>query len=278
MICHIVHICATFLHGVPANAWQDCWHMKITWSTWCKGVCWPCYRSNLFSSTSCRWLRKIWPLNALSLSWIQAWFLDFTINKDSLTLESEIVVLKDINKCYICDFKATSKAGLKSHITKKHKDVSQPAPEKERDQNLSNSLDTSLPHVEREEPVTDLFLEVVKGKSIQCEWVFCSHVANSTNDMMEHISATHTITFSFVFPDSSKTLECEDCGIEFFMDHGYAMHSYTDHRLSFNCDHCLVILPEDEQEFMKIHMELSTAPCNGDSNCGCTLRWKGMFV
>ena len=63
---------------------------------------------------------------------------------------------------------ATSKAGLKSHITKKHKDVSQPAPEKERDQNLSNSLDTSLPHVEREEPVTDLFLEVVKGKSIQC--------------------------------------------------------------------------------------------------------------
>ena len=188
------------------------------------------------------------------------------------TLESEIVVLKDINKCDICDFKATSKAGLKSHITKKHKDVSQPAPEKERDQNLSNSLDISLPHVEREEPVTDLVLEAVKGKSIQCEWVFCSHVANSTDDMIEHVSATHTITSSFVFPDSSKTLDCEDCGIGFFMDHAYAMHSYTDHKLSFNCDHCLEILPGDEQEFMKIHMELCTAPCNGDPNCGCTLR------
>ena len=188
------------------------------------------------------------------------------------TLESEIAVLKDVNKCDVCDFKATSKAGLKSHMTKKHKHVSQPALEKERDQNLSNSLDISLPVVEREEPVTDLFSQVVKGKSIQCDRVFCSHVANSTDDMLEHINATHTITSSFVFPDSSKTLDCEDCGIEFFMDHAYAMHSYTNHKLSFNCDHCLKILPGDEQEFMKIHMELCTAPCNGDPNCGCTLR------
>ena len=169
MICHIVHICATFLHCLPANAWQGCWQMKMTWSTLCKGVCWPCYRSKLFSSTCCPWLQKIWPLNdiippALSLSQIQAWLLDFTIDKDSLALEREIVVLKDINKCYICDFKATSKAGLKLHITKKHKDVSQPAPEKK---TKTNSPDTSAPWWKGR--TWRPFLEVVKGKSIQCE-------------------------------------------------------------------------------------------------------------
>ena len=59
-----------------------------------------------------------------------------------------------------------------------------------------------------------------------------------------------------------------------------SIHQYTNHKLSFNCDHCLNILPGDEQEFMKIHMELCTAPCNGDPNCGCTLRsvsWNETF-
>ena len=186
-------------------------------------------------------------------------------------LESEIVVLKDINNCDVCDFKATSKAGLKSHITKKHRNVSQPALEKERDENLSNSLHVSLPYVEREEHVTDHFPEVVERKSIQCEWTYCcSYVANSTKDMIEHVSATHTITSSFVFPDSSKTEICEECGMEFFMDHAYAMHLYTDHKLAFNCDHCLEFLPGCEGGFIEIHMELCTAPCNGDPNCACT--------
>ena len=128
-----------------------------------------------------------------------------------------------------------------------------------------------LPYVEREEHVTDNFPEVVERKSIQCEWTYCcSYVANSTKDMINHVSATHTITSSFVFPDSSKTEICEECGMEFLMDHAYAMHLYTDHKLAFNCDHCLEFIPGCEGGFIEIHMELCTAPCNGDPNCACT--------
>ena len=79
-------------------------------------------------------------------------------------LESEIVVLKDINNCDVCDFKATSKAGLKSHITKKHRNVSQPALEKERDENLSNSLHVSLPCRKKIHTVRMDILLLVCGK------------------------------------------------------------------------------------------------------------------
>ena len=189
-------------------------------------------------------------------------------------LEDQIVKLKNVNKCDLCDYTGASSTALKTHVSKKHKERLLTSPEKERstqNQNLSDSLHLSLPYVEREEHVTDHFLEVVEGKSIQCEWTYCcSYVANSTKDMINHVSATHTITSSFVFPDSSKSEICEECGKEFFMDHAYAMHLYTDHKLAFNCDHCLEFLPGCEGGFIEIHMEFCTAPCKGDPNCACT--------
>ena len=49
------------------------------------------------------------------------------------SLQSEIVALKNINKCEVCDYMATSNNTRKTHMTKKHKHASEAAPmEKER--------------------------------------------------------------------------------------------------------------------------------------------------
>ena len=106
-------------------------------------------------------------------------------------------------------------------------------------------------------------------RSMFCEWIYCKHEASSTSDMREHVNMAHTITSSFVFPDSSEKEVCENCGIEFFMDHTYAMHMYNNHNLGFECDHCHDYLPGCEGGFIEIHMKLCSAPCDGDPKCDC---------
>ena len=66
------------------------------------------------------------------------------------TLQSEIVALKNINKCEVCDYVATSSTTLKAHISKKHKHIPEAAPlERERSQINDTSLNASLPSEER---------------------------------------------------------------------------------------------------------------------------------
>ena len=128
-------------------------------------------------------------------------------------LEAQIVKLKNANKCDLCDYTAASSTALKTHITKKHKESSHPSPERERhSMNLSDSLNVSLPIDRREEAMVDFAEE----KSIQCQWIYCRHVANSSSDMVEHVSRAHTITSTFVYPESSEKEYCDLCGIEFF--------------------------------------------------------------
>ena len=57
MICGILHIFATSLQCEFANGGQDCVHAWMTYHTWCKGSCWPCWRSLLFSSDGWWFLR-----------------------------------------------------------------------------------------------------------------------------------------------------------------------------------------------------------------------------
>ena len=68
------------------------------------------------------------------------------------SLQSEILTLKDINKCEVCDFMATLSTSLKAHINKKHKHASQALPlENERNQLNDDPLNASLPCEERQE-------------------------------------------------------------------------------------------------------------------------------
>ena len=182
-------------------------------------------------------------------------------------LEAQIVKLKNANKCDLCDYTAASSTALKTHITKKHKESSHPSPERERhSMNLSDSLNVSLPIDRREEAMVDFAEE----KSIQCQWIYCRHVANSSSDMVEHVSRAHTITSTFVYPESSEKEYCDLCGIEFFLDHTYAMHEFNSHNRGFECDHCHEYLPGCEGGLLEIHMRLCSAPCGGDHNCDCT--------
>ena len=193
-----------------------------------------------------------------------------SLSESLKALENQIVKLKNANKCDLCDYTATSSTVLKTHVSKKHKKSSQSTPEGERsDENLSDSLHVSLPSVEREEPVIDFPPQVLEDRSIKCEWIYCQHVANSTSDMTEHVGMVHTITSSFVFPDSDEREACETCGIEFFLDHTYAMHMYNNHNCGFECDHCHEYLPGCEGGFIEIHMKLCSAQCDGDPKCAC---------
>ena len=58
MLCCIQHICAVSLHCEWAGELSDFWDMQKTCCTWCKDVCWPCFRSKSFSSDCWQQLMK----------------------------------------------------------------------------------------------------------------------------------------------------------------------------------------------------------------------------
>ena len=186
-------------------------------------------------------------------------------------LEAEILNLKKGTQCDLCDYTAASSVALKTHITKKHKEKPLPLPENERvSTSPCDSQNVSFPCVEREElePVSNPHGAEARP-AMMCEWIYCSYVAKSTSDMKEHVSSSHTITSSFVFPDSSEESDCEECGLTFLMDHNFAMHLYNNHNIGFECDHCHEYLPGSEGGFIEIHMKLCPAPCDGDPRCAC---------
>ena len=105
--------------------------------------------------------------------------------------------------------------------------------------------------------------------AMRCGWIYCKHVTELTNDTKEHVSSSHTIPSSFVFPDSNDECACEFCGITFFMGHNFAMNLNNNHNIGFECDHCHEYLPGGEGGFIEIHMKLCPAPCDGDPKCAC---------
>ena len=86
--------------------------------------------------------------------------------------------------------------------------------------------------------------------------------------MTQHILKTHTVDDSFVFPTSAEEEECPHCGQSFFTDHKFAMHLYTEHFISFDCEHCGKHLPGDDT-YLDLHMKMCETPCSGDPHCPC---------
>ena len=160
-------------------------------------------------------------------------------------LEDEVLELKNVNTCEICDYKASSSTTLKTHISKKHKDLVQ------------------LPRRES---------AVMEESLTMCEWCYCKFKTSSNSEMMKHVEAAHSITTDFVFPKSNVRIACPEgedfCGKEFFLDQTFALHVYNEHKVGFNCDHCLAFLPGGD-EMQEIHYQLCTFPCRGDPKCFC---------
>ena len=188
------------------------------------------------------------------------------------TLQSEIVALKNTYKCEICDYRATSSTTLKSHISKKHKPASETALlENERNQLSDNSLNASLPYEERHK-FNDSAYDNIEDDPIPCDCCNCPYLATSSDDMAAHIQMAHTITSSFVYPESMETIlcPCDECEEEFFLDHTFAMHVYNMHKVAFKCCHCKENIPGCE-ELEEIHLEMCSIPCTGNPNCRCRL-------
>ena len=184
------------------------------------------------------------------------------------SLQSEVLALKSSTKCDQCDFVATSSTTLKTHITKKHKTVSPPPLERTRNQVVDTSLNLSLPCGERSEDSES----ESEDAPTSCEWYYCNFEATPYSNMTHHIQEEHTITSSFVYPDSNEKILCdfdENCEEEFFLDHTFAMHVYNIHHCGFKCDHCFAFLPGSE-EMEAIHLKMCSSPCTGKPNCACS--------
>ena len=184
------------------------------------------------------------------------------------SLQSEVLALKSSTKCDQCNFVATSSTTLKTHITKKHKHVSLPPLEKARNQAIDTSLNLSLPCGER----SDESESESEDAPSTCDWYYCNFETKTTSDMTHHIQEAHTITSSFVYPDSTVKILCDfedDCEEEFFLDHTFAMHVYNVHHCGFKCDHCFAFLPGSE-EMEAIHLKMCSSPCTGKPNCACS--------
>ena len=192
------------------------------------------------------------------------------------SLQSEIVALKNINKCEVCDYMATYSTTLKAHISKKHKHLSPDVPlENERNHCTDNSLNASSLSCEERQDIAhfnDSVVDNFEDDPTQCDWCNCSYIATSSDDMATHIQTAHTITSSFVFPESNEIIlcPCDECGEEFFYDHRFAMHVYEVHKVGFKCDHCHEYIPGYE-ELEETHMEMCSIPCTGNPTCRCKL-------
>ena len=171
--------------------------------------------------------------------------------------------------CKECSYSFTSKTVLKRHNTMKHQ---HDTPETLRDFDLNDSLQLSTSSKyrihEKSSDVLDNFC--IEEAEFNCKHWRCHFMCTTEIGMLQHISNAHAVNESFVYPDSTEEAECPDCGQTFFVDHKFALHMYTDHYFSFNCDHCGKHYPGDVAMF-KIHLQMCKVPCNGDLHCPCKL-------
>jgi len=151
-------------------------------------------------------------------------------------LEEKVNKMEDLIKHFPCDvsaFKETTNTGLKTHTHISHK-----APEE---------------------------------KPFKCGE--CEYTAKTKTVLKRHYTMKHKVDDSWKYPSSTQKVKCfeEDCDIsdkEFFFDHDFAMHYYTEHQFMFTCDHCHRPLPGPDT-MLELHHNLCTSPCSGDPHCYC---------
>jgi hypothetical protein len=151
--------------------------------------------------------------------------------------EQRIISLENmskVHKCTHCEYEASSTASLKSHITKKHKVSSSPAPEillssgpKDESRRLSPEKDTPR--------AADLFTTIeCVPTPFKCE--LCEYETTHKIKLSRHKAVTHDPGVPHTsFWDINK---CHICMKSFdetndFKDHMKDHHSYT-----FDCDEC----------------------------------------
>ena len=155
-----------------------------------------------------------------------------------------------------------------------------PSPETFRSAVIEDSLDISLQDETREE-VSPAPSGWVLDSPDQCQYWLCEFTSTSESVHNQHIIDAHTIDSSFTYPSSSeKTIcgydvgpqdqspDCDQCREEYFLNHTFAMHLYTSHKIGFDCAHCHKYLPGGD-EMYTIHLQLCTAPCDGHPRCPC---------
>ena len=129
-------------------------------------------------------------------------------------LDNELLELKNVNNCDICDYKASSSTTLKTHISKKHKVFSELLrQERERSVLPDDTLNLSVPGGGRNELSTSSscsLLAVMEESLTMCEWCYCTFQTSSTSEMMNHVKAAHSITTDFVFPQSNVEIVCPE--------------------------------------------------------------------
>ena len=111
----------------------------------------------------------------------------------------------------------------------------------------------------------EVFMEEVE---LQCKYWTCNFRCVSKADMTEHISKKHVIDEVFVCFKSTEEAKCPDCVQMSSFNHNFAMHSFTEHFYSFDCEHCKKNFPGDDGYF-HIDMEMRKAPCDGNPQCPC---------
>ena len=109
-------------------------------------------------------------------------------------------------------------------------------------------------------------------KNFRCQFGGCKYTARTKTILKRHMTMKHKLNSNFVYPSSAEKFECDEdeCGHEFFLDNTYAMHTYNEHQIGFDCGHCKKNLPGPDV-MLEIHYNLCTFPCDGDPFCPCKI-------
>ena len=183
--------------------------------------------------------------------------------------------------CEKCDYKASSNTVLKRHTTTKHKHISL-TPEKLRSSDTEDSPKLISPSEKRSEPKTNNMVTVTYNKptdvqifeesNFECDYIKvdkrCDFKSNTLNELHLHITMKHTFDQSYVYPNSTIEIQCDDCDEMFVEDNNYAQHIYHKHLFSYECDHCHKHLPGDSVMY-EIHLNMCQAPCDSHPLCPC---------
>ena len=131
------------------------------------------------------------------LYWDQALYYIFAWLSSIPTAQELSSIIFPSCRSFLRDYKASSSTTLKTHISKKHKDLIQhPRLESERGAFPDDTLNLSVPGDERSEFSTSScsLLAVMEESLTMCEWCYCKYITSSNREMMNHVKAAHSIT------------------------------------------------------------------------------------
>ena len=168
--------------------------------------------------------------------------------------------------CDHCDYLSTTSAGLKTHISKKHKKETL----RENPMNVSD-IHLSVVHRSDPEPSPSIPLDTILTPSNDTSCSECSGMFDNQNDLMDHINTNHASDRApkeLPFPNQDvPQLPCYDCENIFNNSHDLGNHLLQIHNLTFPCPHCGIILPQREE---LIHLHSDRCPpmeCPGSPSC-----------